>query len=100
MRRLLIALKTTIGSFSRNIIFENNTSATQQRFLSFVNPYLQSVQERSGLYAYKVQIVTDDPSLIDRNILAVNIFIQPARAIEIIRLSFIITPTSTTVTGG
>lgn len=90
VRRLLITLKKFIASTARFLIFEQNTAATRQRFLGIVNPYLESVQQRQGLYAFRV--VMDDsnntPDLIDRNILYGNIFLQPARAVEYIILDF------------
>ena len=54
VRRLLINLKKFVDAQSRFLVFEQNTSATRQRFLNLVNPYLQSVQDRQGVYAYRV----------------------------------------------
>lgn len=95
VRRLLIALKKFIASTSRYLVFEQNVATTRNRFLSIVNPYLESVQQRSGLYAFKV--VMDDtnntPDLIDRNILVGDIYLQPAKAVEFIILNFNVLPT-------
>ena len=52
VRRLLIRLKKFIASSSRYLVFEQNTSATRNRFLNIVNPYLESVQANSGLSAF------------------------------------------------
>ncbi len=54
VRRLLIELKKFIGDQARNLVFEQNTIATRNRFLATVNPYLESVVQRQGLYAYRV----------------------------------------------
>jgi phage tail sheath protein FI len=95
VRRLMIKVKKFIASSSRYLVFEQNTEATRNRFLSIVNPYLANVQERSGLYAFKV--VMDDsnntPDLIDRNILVGQIYLQPTRTAEFITLDFNILPT-------
>ena len=95
VRRLLIALKKFIASSSRYLVFEQNVSTTRQRFLNIVNPYLESVQQRSGIYAFKV--VMDDsnntPDLVDRNILYGQIYIQPTRTAEFIVLDFNVMPT-------
>lgn len=95
VRRLLIAIKKFIASTSRYLVFEQNVDATRNRFLSVVNPYLQSVQERAGLYAFKV--VMDDtnntPDVIDRNILVGTLFLQPTKTAEEIELTFNILPT-------
>ena len=98
VRRLLINLKKFIASTSRFLVFENNTSATRNRFLASVNPYMESVQEKNGLYAFKV--VMDDtnntPDIIDRNIMKGEIFLQPAKAAEFIVVDFNIMPTGAT----
>tara|TARA_R100000908_G_C3756542_1_gene151337 strand:+ start:2086 stop:4941 length:2856 start_codon:yes stop_codon:yes gene_type:complete len=98
VRRLLIALKKFIASSSRYLIFENNTTQTRNRFLNIVNPYLESVQQRQGLYAFKV--VMDDtnntPDVIDRNQLVGQIYLQPAKAVEFIVLDFNVLPTGAT----
>ena len=101
VRRLLIAMKKFIASSSRYLVFEQNTEATRNRFLNIVNPYLASVQERQGLYAFRV--VMDDtnntPDVIDRNQLVGQIYLQPARAAEFIVIDFNIMPTGATFPG-
>ena len=95
VRRLLIAVKKFIASSTRYLVFENNTAATRNRFLSIVNPYLESIQQRQGLYAFRV--VMDDtnntPDVIDRNIMVGEIFLQPAKTAEFIVLDFNVLPT-------
>ena len=101
VRRLLIALKKFIASSSKFLVFEQNVAATRNRFLSIVNPYLESVQQRSGLYAF--QVVMDDtnntPDLVDRNILYGQIYLQPTKTAEFIVLDFNILPTGATFPG-
>ena len=101
VRRLLIALKDFVGSVSRTLVFEQNTTVTRNRFLSQVNPYLESVVQRQGLYAYKV--VMDDsnntPDVIDRNQLVGQIYIQPTKTAEFIILNFNLQPTGATFPG-
>jgi hypothetical protein len=98
VRRLLIALKSYIGQIGQNIIFEPNTQVTRNKFLSQVNPYLESVQQRQGLYAF--QVVMDDsnntPDVIDRNQLVGSIYLQPTKTAEFIQLDFNILPTGAT----
>jgi phage tail sheath protein FI len=95
VRRLLIELKSFIGQVANNLVFEQNTAATRNAFLAQVNPYLESVQQRQGVYAFKV--VMDDsnntPDVIDRNQLVGQIFIQPTRTAEFIILDFNVLPT-------
>jgi hypothetical protein len=98
VRRLLIALKDFIGGVSRTLVFEQNTTVTRNRFLSQVNPYLESVVQRQGLYAYKV--IMDDSNntadVVDRNQLVGQIYIQPTKTAEFIILNFNILPTGAT----
>ena len=95
VRRLLIALKGFISGVADNLVFEQNTIATRNSFLGQVNPYLESVQQRQGLYAFKV--VMDDtnntPDVIDRNQLVGQVYIQPTRTAEFIMLDFNVLPT-------
>ena len=95
VRRLLISLKSYIGQVANNLVFEQNTLATRNSFLSQVNPYLESVQQRQGLYAFKV--VMDDTNntadVIDRNQLVGAIYLQPTKTAEFIYLNFNILPT-------
>ncbi len=98
VRRLLIALKSYISQVAQNLVFEQNTIATRTSFLNQVNPYLESVQQRQGLYAFKV--VMDDsnntPDVIDRNQLVGQIYLQPTKTAEFIYLDFNILPTGAT----
>ena len=98
VRRLLIELKSYIGQIANTLVFEQNTLATRNRFLSQVNPYLDSIQQRQGLYAFKV--VMDESNntadVIDRNQLVGQIYIQPTRTAEFIILDFNVTPTGAT----
>jgi hypothetical protein len=101
LRRLLLTVRKYIASSSRYLVFEQNTSETRNRFLNIVNPYLDSIQQRQGLYAFRV--VMDDtnntPDVIDRNILAGAIFLQPTKTAEFIQIDFNILPTGASFNG-
>ena len=98
VRRLLIELKNYISQIGLGLVFEQNTIATRNSFLAQVNPYLDSIQQRQGLYAYKV--IMDDTNntadVIDRNQLVGQIYIQPTKTAEFIYLTFNVTPTGAT----
>jgi hypothetical protein len=98
VRRLLIAVKKYIASSARYLVFEQNVEATRNRFLNIVNPYLASVQERSGLYAFRVVMdeTNNTPDVIDRNILYGQLYLQPTRTAEFIILDFNVLPTGAT----
>jgi len=95
VRRLLITMKSYISQVSQNLVFEQNSTSTRNNFLAQINPYLESIQQKQGLYAYKV--IMDDTNntadVIDRNILIGQIYVQPTRTAEFIYLDFNITPT-------
>jgi hypothetical protein len=95
VRRLLIALKRYIGQIAETLIFEQNTQTTRNNFLNQVNPYLQYVQQKQGLYAFRVVMdeTNNTPDVIDRNQLVGAIYLQPTKTAEYILLDFNILPT-------
>jgi phage tail sheath protein FI len=98
VRRLMIALKGYIGQIANGLVFQQNNASTRNSFLAQVNPYLESVQQQQGLYAFKV--VMDDSinnaAVIDRNELVGQIYLQPTKTAEFIYLNFTLTPTGAT----
>jgi hypothetical protein len=95
VRRLLLTVRKYIASTSRYLVFEQNTAETRNAFLNIVNPYLENIQQRQGLYTFRV--VMDDtnntPDVIDRNILKGAIYLQPTKTAEFIQIDFNILPT-------
>jgi len=95
VRRLLIELKNYIRQIADTVLFEQNTIATRTSFVGRVTPFLESIQQKQGLYAYK--IIMDEsnngPAVIDQNQLIGQIFIQPTRTAEFISVDFILLPT-------
>jgi phage tail sheath protein FI len=100
VRRLLIKVKKYIASTSRYLVFEQNTSQTRGKFLNTVNPYLEGIQQRQGLYAFRVVMdeSNNTPDVIDRNILAGAIYLQPTKTAEFIVIDFNILPTGASFT--
>jgi hypothetical protein len=101
VRRLLIAVKKFIASASKYLVFEQNTAATRNRFLNICNPYLESVQQRQGLYSFRVVMdeTNNTPDIIDRNIMYGQIFLQPSKTAEFIIIDFNILPTGAAFPG-
>ena len=95
VRRLLLTVRKYIASTSKYLVFEQNSSETRNRFLNIVNPYLESIQQRQGLYAFNVVMdeSNNTPDVIDRNILAGAIYLQPTKTAEFIIIDFNILPT-------
>ena len=95
VRRLMIEMKNYIRQIADTVVFEQNTITTRNSFIARVTPFLEGIQQKQGLYAYK--IVMDDsnngPAVIDNNQLVGQIYIQPTRTAEFISLDFILLPT-------
>jgi hypothetical protein len=95
VRRLLINLREYISNVALNYVFENNTIATRNNLISAITPYMESVQTRQGLYAFRIQIddTLNTNDVIDRNQLIGKIYVSPVKSIEFILLEFNITAT-------
>jgi phage tail sheath protein FI len=98
VRRLLIELKSTIKQIADSLVFEQNTASTRNDFISQVNPYLSSIQQRQGLNAYRVVMdeTNNTSTVIDNNQLVGAIYLQPVRTAEFIVLDFNVTQTGVT----
>jgi hypothetical protein len=101
VRRLLLTVRKYIASTSRYLVFEQNTSTTRNRFINIVNPYLDGIQQRQGLYAFRVVMdeSNNTPDVIDRNILKGAIYLQPTKTAEFIQIDFNILPTGASFSG-
>lgn len=97
VRRLLISLKSYIKQVADNLVFEPNTQVTRNKFLNVVRPYLSTVQQKQGLYAFNVVMdeTNNTPDVIDRNELVGSVYLQPTRTSEFIYITFNLTPTGT-----
>jgi hypothetical protein len=98
VRRLLITAKKFIASSTKYLVFDQNVVQTRQRFLNIVNPYLESIQQRNGLYAFKVVMdeTNNSAETIDRNILYGAIHLQPTKTAEFVIIDFNVLPTGAT----
>ena len=101
VRRLLLTVRKYIASTSKYLVFEQNSSETRNRFLNIVNPYLEGIQQRQGLYTFRVVMdeTNNTPDVIDRNILKGAIYLQPTKTAEFIQIDFNILPTGASFGG-
>jgi len=90
VRRLLIRVKKFIASTSRFLVFEQNVPETRNRFLNIVRPFLNEVQQQNGLFDFRVKMDAENnpPEVIDRNELVGDVFLQPTRTSEFLKISF------------
>ena len=95
VRRLMIFLKKQVSRLATGILFDQNVSATWNRFTSRVDPFLASVKSRFGISEYRLILdeSTTTPDLIDQNVLYAKILLKPARAIEFIAIDFVVANT-------
>ncbi len=100
VRRLLLDVKDTINGFSKSIVFEQNTQQTRDRFVRQATPYLESLVQRQGLYAFQIKVdgQLNTPDIIDENKLVGQVFLQPTKTAEFIVLDFVLTPTGASFT--
>ena len=95
VRRLFIAVEKVIATASASFLFEFNDDFTQTQFRNLIEPFLRDIQGKRGIIDFRV--VSDSsintPDIIDRNMFRGNIFIKPARSINIIELTFVATRT-------
>ena len=95
VRRLMIMIKRYVSDVGRTVLFEPNTAATRNSFISRVSPFMDNIVQRQGMYAYQIDMGDEQNTadVIDRNQLVGKIKIKPTKAIEFIILDFVITPT-------
>lgn len=93
VRRLFIAVEKAIANAAESFLFELNDEFTQAQFKGIVEPFLRDIQGKRGIVDFRV--VSDDtvntPAVIDQGKFRANIFIKPARSINVIELTFVAT---------
>lgn len=95
VRRLFIAVEKSIATAAQGFLFELNDEFTQTQFKNIVDPFLRDIQGRRGIIDFRVvsDATVNTPTVIDQNKFRANIFIQPARSINVIELTFVATRT-------
>lgn len=95
VRRLFIAVEKAIATAAQGFLFELNDEFTQTQFKNIVDPFLRDIQGRRGIIDFRVvsDASVNTPAVIDQNKFRANIFIQPARSINVIELTFVATRT-------
>ena len=78
VRRLMIFVKKQVSRIAANLLFEQNVSATWDRFKGQVDPFLSNIKTSFGLTDFKVVLdeTTTTPELVDRNIMYAKIFLK------------------------
>lgn len=97
VRRLMFYIEKNIKASSKYLLFEPNTEALRQRFITGADQILQSVRANSGVYDYiiKCDEELNTTDVIDRNELRARIGVQPVRSTEFIFIEFSLHRTGT-----
>jgi hypothetical protein len=92
VRRLMIYAEKLIAKMARGFLFEQHDAANWAAFARQANAILEPIRQRRGINQYQVicDSSTNTPALIDQNIMAGKIFLQPTKVIEYITCSFTI----------
>lgn len=95
VRRLMMFMEEAIAESSRFVVFEPNHPQTWRALERLVNPFLQDIKEKGGLYDYAFQCneETNTPVVIDRNEMIARVFVKPTKTAEFIELNFVLTST-------
>lgn len=93
VRRLVLEVKRQIEFVAQRLLFEQNNSATRNRFVSAAANSLSTIRAGKGIEDFRV--IMDDTNNtaedVDNNRLNGRIVIVPTRAIEFVAIDFVIT---------
>lgn len=93
VRRMMLRLKKLVYDASKELIFEQYDETLENQFKSIVEPILNDIKTKRGIYDAKL-IVESTPEMKDEHLLAAKIMVKPTPALEYISLSFVVYPES------
>ena len=93
VRRLFISVEKAIANAAQSFLFELNDEFSQTQFKNIVEPFLREIQGRRGIIDFRVisDASVNTPAVVDQGKFKANIFIKPARSINVIELTFVAT---------
>jgi len=95
VRRLLIYVTKLLATATQYLVFQPNDMITWSQYVNMVQPYLDSIKSRRGLYDFRVvcDSSTNSNYDIDTNTMYAEVWLQPTRTAERIINRFLITST-------
>lgn len=91
VRRLFNVLEKSFATSANFILFEQNDAFTRRSFVNQIDPVLRDVQNGRGIENYR--IVCDESNntgaVVDRGEFVCDIFIQPTKSVQFVKLNFI-----------
>jgi len=93
VRLLLITIEPAVASALEDFLFELNDAATRNLAVAIIDTYMDGIKAKRGVDDFLT--VSDDsnntPSDIDNNIMNVDLFVKPKKAVEFIPFRVVIT---------
>lgn len=91
VRTLFIIMKKNIANFAKYQLFELNDFITRTLFKNATDSYLTTIKSARGIYDKLVVCdeTNNTPQVIDDNGFVADIFVKPAKSINIITLNFV-----------
>jgi len=93
--RLMMYMDEAIAESSRFVVYEPNYPQTWRALKRLINPFLQDIKEKGGLYDFAVQCdeETNTPAARDRYEIICRVFVKPTKTAEFVELNFVLTTT-------
>ena len=93
VRRLFLTVEQALESAANDQLFELNDAQTRSNFINIVEPFLTDIQSQRGIEDFRVicDETNNTPDIVDNNEFRADIFIQPARSINFVTLTFVAT---------
>ena len=93
VRRLFLTVEQALENAANDQLFELNDSETRSNFINIVEPFLTDIQAQRGIEDFRVicDETNNTPAIVDNNEFRADIFIQPARSINFVTLTFVAT---------
>ena len=93
VRRLFLTVEQSLENAANDQLFELNDSETRANFVNIVEPFLTDIQSQRGIEDFRVicDETNNTPDIVDNNEFRADIFIQPARSINFVTLTFVAT---------
>ena len=93
VRRLFLTVEQSLENAANDQLFELNDAETRSNFINIVEPFLTDIQSQRGIEDFRVicDETNNTPDIVDNNEFRADIFIQPARSINFVTLTFVAT---------
>ena len=95
VRLLFLYMEKAIAKSAKYVVFEQNDQLTRSIFKNQIEPFLDDIKGRRGIYDFLVLVdeSVNTPERVDRNEFWTEIFVKPVKAAEFIVLRFTATKT-------